>query len=159
MEISPGLPLGAHLLRRDHPEGWETQYVKSPAEVGTRKAKDKKAPLSEIIEVLNERFGTHFTEEDRLFFQQIKEKACNSEQVVQTALANPLDKFELGIRIHLCADRHRQEGTATRCLALHFATDSLGQCFKKTSLNKASLDAGDIVDQDDPCNQLNLFNY
>jgi type I restriction enzyme R subunit len=76
----------------------EAQYVKSPTEVGTGKAQDEKAPLSEIIEVLNERFGTHFTEEDRLFFQQIKEKACRSEQVIQTALANPLDKFELGVR-------------------------------------------------------------
>ena len=73
-------------------------YVKSPTEVGTGRAKDEQAPLSEIIEVLNERFGTQFTEEDRLFFQQIKEKACNSEQIVQTALANSLDKFELGIR-------------------------------------------------------------
>ena len=76
----------------------EAQYIKSPSEVGTGKAKDKKAPLSEIIEVLNERFGTQFTEEDRLFFQQIKERACKSEQVIQTAIANPLDKFELGIR-------------------------------------------------------------
>ena len=76
----------------------EGQCVKSPTEVGTGKAKDEQAPLSEIIDVLNERFGTQFTEEDRLFFQQIKEKACNSEQIVQTALANPLDKFELGIR-------------------------------------------------------------
>jgi type I restriction enzyme R subunit len=48
--------------------------------------------------VLNERFGTQFTEEDRLFFQQIKEKASKNEQVIQTALANPLHKFELGIR-------------------------------------------------------------
>ena len=76
----------------------DAQGVKSPTEVGTGKAKDEKAPLSEIIQVLNERFGTQFTEEDRLFFQQIKEKACKSEQVIQTALANPLDKFELGIR-------------------------------------------------------------
>jgi type I restriction enzyme R subunit len=76
----------------------EAQYVKSPTEVGTGKAKDEKAPLSEIIEVLNARFGTQFAEADRLFFQQIKEKACQSEQVIQTALANPLDKFELGIR-------------------------------------------------------------
>ncbi len=66
--------------------------------MGTGKAKDEKAPLSEIIEVLNERFGTQFSEEDRLFFQQIKERACKSEQIVATALANPLDKFELGIR-------------------------------------------------------------
>jgi len=76
----------------------EPQYIKSPTEVGTGKAKDEKAPLSEIIEVLNERFGTHFSEVDRLFFQQIKEKACKSDQVIQTAIANPLDKFELGIR-------------------------------------------------------------
>ena len=76
----------------------EAQYVVSPTDVGTGKVKDEKAPLSEIIEVLNERFGTQFSEEDRLFFQQIKEKACKSEQIVRTAMANPLDKFELGIR-------------------------------------------------------------
>ena len=76
----------------------EGQYVKSPTEVGTGRANDEYVPLSEIIDLLNERFGTQFTEEDRLFFQQIKEKACSSEQIVQTALANPLDKFELGIR-------------------------------------------------------------
>jgi len=66
--------------------------------VGTGKAKDQRAPLSEIIEVLNERFGTQFSEEDRLFFQQIKERACGNERVIQTALANSLEKFELGIR-------------------------------------------------------------
>jgi len=47
---------------------------------------------------LNERFGTDFNEEDRLFFEQIKEKARTDERVIQTAMANPLDKFELGIR-------------------------------------------------------------
>jgi type I restriction enzyme R subunit len=76
----------------------DPQYVKSPSEVGTGKAEDEKAPLSEIIEVLNERFGTQFSEEDRLFFAQIKERACKSEKVIQTAMANPLDKFELGVR-------------------------------------------------------------
>jgi len=76
----------------------ERQFVRSPTEVGTGKAKDEQAPLSEIIAVLNERFGTQFTEEDRLFFQQIKEKALRNKKVVDTALANPLDKFELGIR-------------------------------------------------------------
>ena len=48
--------------------------------------------------MLNERFGTNFTEEDRLFFEQIKEKAVKDEKIIRTALANPLDKFELGIR-------------------------------------------------------------
>lgn len=76
----------------------EAQYVKSPTDLGTGRAQDEEAPLSAIIEVLNERFGTRFGEEDRLFFQQIKERACRNEQVIETALANPLDRFEIGIR-------------------------------------------------------------
>ncbi|MDH5300506.1 MAG: DEAD/DEAH box helicase family protein [Gammaproteobacteria bacterium] len=77
----------------------EGEYgVKSPTDVGTGRAKDETAPLSEIIKVLNERFGTNFTDEDRLFFEQIKEKAAHSPQVVQLRQANPFDKFQLGLR-------------------------------------------------------------
>lgn len=72
--------------------------VKSPTDIGTKKEDDKKAPLSEIIQLLNEKFGTEFTDEDRLFFEQIKEKAIKNQKIINTALANPLDKFELGIR-------------------------------------------------------------
>lgn len=80
-------------LKVGEPEG-----VYSPTDVGTGKAKEEKAPLSEIIQALNDRFGTAFTEEDRLFFAQIKERAAANSQVIQTALANPLDKFQLGVR-------------------------------------------------------------
>lgn len=76
----------------------DSDGVKSPTAVGTSKVKDEDKPLSEIIQVLNEKFGTNFTEEDRLFFEQIKEKACKDERIIQTAKANTLDKFELGIR-------------------------------------------------------------
>lgn len=76
----------------------EPEGVSSPTEVGTGKVKDEKAPLSEIILTLNQRFGTAFTEEDRLFFDQIKARATGNSQVIQTAMANPLDKFQLGIR-------------------------------------------------------------
>jgi len=72
--------------------------VKSPTDVGSGKATDEQAPLSSIIEVLNERFGTDFTEEDRLFFEQVTEHASQNEQVIQTAKANSLDKFKLGIK-------------------------------------------------------------
>jgi type I restriction enzyme R subunit len=84
---------GEIILKQGDPEG-----VKSPTNVGTGKAKDEKVLLSEIIQILNERFATSFTDEDRLFFEQIKEKASKNPQVIQTALANPLDKFQLGIR-------------------------------------------------------------
>ena len=84
---------GAIELKEGEPEG-----VKSPTDVGTGRAKEEKAALSEIIQLLNERFGTDFTDEDRLFFEQIKERAMKNEKVIQTARANPLDKFQLGIR-------------------------------------------------------------
>ncbi len=85
---------GAITLNEGEPVG-----VKSPTDVGTGKAKDEKAPLSEIITVLNDRFGTEFNEEDRLFFEQIKERAVKNEQIIKTALANPqMEKFQLGIR-------------------------------------------------------------
>jgi len=76
----------------------EEVKVKSPTDTGTRKAKEEDKPLSEIIETLNERFGTDFSEADRLFFEQIKETAMRDEGVLKTAAANPLDKFELGIQ-------------------------------------------------------------
>ncbi|MDI3503783.1 MAG: type restriction enzyme subunit [Candidatus Cloacimonadota bacterium] len=75
----------------------EEVKVKSPTDTGTRKAKEEDKPLSDIIETLNERFGTDFSEADRLFFEQIKETAMLDEGVLKTAAANPLDKFELGI--------------------------------------------------------------
>ena len=66
--------------------------------MGTSKSKDENKPLSEIIQALNDRFGTDFSEEDRLFFEQIKEKASKDDKVIQTAKANTLEKFELGIQ-------------------------------------------------------------
>ncbi|MFZ2656744.1 MAG: type I restriction endonuclease [Victivallales bacterium] len=79
-------------------EGEGSYGVKSPVAVGTGKAKDEDKPLSEIISVLNDRFATDFSDEDRLFFEQIKQKACKDEHVIRTAKANTLDKFELGIK-------------------------------------------------------------
>jgi type I restriction enzyme R subunit len=76
----------------------EVITVKSPTDVGTGKATEVKAPLSAVITVLNDRFGTEFAEEDRLFFEQIKEKASNDQRIIETALANPKDKFKIGVR-------------------------------------------------------------
>jgi type I restriction enzyme R subunit len=82
INISEGDPLG----------------VDSITEAGTGRVVDEKKPLSEIIQVVNERFGTQFTEEDILFFEQIKEKAVKHDEIRKTAEANPLDKFQLGIK-------------------------------------------------------------
>ena len=76
-------------------------YITGPGEVGTGDPEEDKAPLSEIIARLNERFGTDFTDEDRLFFEQIKERALRNDDVRRMALANDLDKFALGFRPQL----------------------------------------------------------
>jgi type I restriction enzyme, R subunit len=60
--------------------GGEPTTVKSPTDVGPGKAMDEKAPLSAVITVLNERFETDFSEEDTLFFEQIKEKASKDNK-------------------------------------------------------------------------------
>ena len=84
---------GAISLKED-----EDAYVTTPTDVGTGDPEEERAPLSEIIERLNERFGTDFTDEDRLFFEQVKERGVRNEDIRQMALANPYDKFALGIR-------------------------------------------------------------
>ena len=76
-------------------------FVVSPTAVGTGDPEEDTAPLSEIIERLNDRFGTDFTDEDRLFFEQVKERAVRNEDVRRMALANTYDKFALGFRPQL----------------------------------------------------------
>ena len=81
-----------------HLSDGEAAYVTSPTEVGTGDPEEEKVPLSEIIERLTDRFGTDFTNEDRLFFEQVTAHAVNHEAVRRMALVNPLEKFMLGIR-------------------------------------------------------------
>jgi len=67
-------------------------------EVGTRKGRDDEARLSEIIDLLNDRFGTNFTKADQLFFDQVTEKARVDEEVQLKAGANAFDNFALSIK-------------------------------------------------------------
>ncbi len=109
--------------------------VKSPTAVGTGRA-DEKAPLSEIIQVLNERFGTNFTEEDRLFFAQIQEKMSKNQDVINTALANPLDKFQLGIKKAM-EDAMIQRMADNDKIVTRYLEDSSFQNVALTALAKA----------------------
>ncbi len=63
-------------------------------EAGISKPKDEKATLSDIITVLNTKFGTDFNEADRLFFDQIEEELYQDEVLKKRALNNPLDNFK-----------------------------------------------------------------
>ena len=54
---------------------------------------DQKIKLSELIDILNERFGTNFTQADQLFFDQIQEEAIESEALQKAAATNSKDDF------------------------------------------------------------------
>ncbi|EIJ34432.1 type I restriction endonuclease subunit R [Thiothrix nivea] len=63
-------------------------------EAGIKCTKDEKIALSEIIDVLNERFGTEFEEADRLFFEQIETELMQDATLKVQARVNKLDTFK-----------------------------------------------------------------
>ena len=48
----------------------------------------------EIINIINDRFGTEFSETDRLFFEQIVEDCVADEDLQVQARANTIDNFK-----------------------------------------------------------------
>ena len=71
----------------------ETDPLKGPTDVGTAGRKDEEVGLRDLVERLNERFGTSFTRADQLFFEQVRESAENDERIVEAALANQYNNF------------------------------------------------------------------
>lgn len=71
----------------------EAQPLKGPTDVGTAREKDTEVALSSLVEKLNERFGTDFTEADQLFFDQVRATAERDEKVVEAAQANNFANF------------------------------------------------------------------
>lgn len=67
--------------------------LKGPTDVGTGMVHDEPVELSTLVEKLNERFGTDFTEADQLFFDQIRASAEEDEKIVEAARANNLNNF------------------------------------------------------------------
>ena len=71
----------------------EAYPLKGPTDVGTSQVKDEEVTLSSLIDRLNERFGTNFTEEDQFFFDQIRASAENNENIAEAVRANNLTNF------------------------------------------------------------------
>ena len=71
----------------------DPEPLKGPTDVGTARAKDEEVTLSSLIDRLNERFGTDFTEVDQLFFDQIRASAERDENIAEAARANSFADF------------------------------------------------------------------
>jgi type I restriction enzyme R subunit len=67
--------------------------VSGPTAVGTGQVQQEEAPLSELIRVLNERFGAEWGEGDRLFLESIKADAIQDPIIQEAAKVNTLENF------------------------------------------------------------------
>jgi type I restriction enzyme R subunit len=63
-------------------------------EAGISRQKKEKDKLSNIITLLNNKFGTDFTEADRLYFDQIEQALIENDELKVRAQSNPLDNFK-----------------------------------------------------------------
>ncbi|MEZ5004771.1 MAG: DEAD/DEAH box helicase family protein [Chitinophagales bacterium] len=69
----------------------------SGGEAGIRMTgKEEQAALSEIIEVLNKRFGTEFNDADKLFFDQIEAELVADSKLSEQAKNNSMENFKFG---------------------------------------------------------------
>lgn len=73
----------------------EARKLDGPTEVGSGALREQPVPLSQLIDVVNDRFGTDFNQADQLFFDQIVEAAMADDGLRRAAAVNPGDKFEL----------------------------------------------------------------
>lgn len=72
----------------------EEGELSGTTEAGLKRAKDEEALLSEIINVLNDRFGTEFEEADKLFFDQIEAELMEDKTLQTQARVNKIDTFK-----------------------------------------------------------------
>ena len=73
--------------------GGEAYPLKGPTDIGSSQVNDEEVLLSSLIDRLNERFGTDFTEADQLFFDQIRISAEHNENITEAARANNYTNF------------------------------------------------------------------
>lgn len=76
----------------------EDYKLKPMGEAGQRGEWEEKERLSKIILILNDRFGTDFTNADQLFFDQIEEALTENEQLQKQAKNNPVENFKYGFK-------------------------------------------------------------
>jgi type I restriction enzyme R subunit len=106
--------------------------VSGPTDVGTgRPVEEDHALLSEVVDVLNERFGTEFTKEDQLFFDQVMGDMQKDDQLADQAKNNTPEQFKLAFD---------PKAMAALIARLERNEDISGQLMSNEELRTAALD-------------------
>ena len=72
----------------------EEGELSGTSEAGLKRAKEEEALLSEIIHVLNDRFGTEFEPADQLLLDSVEADILNNVTIQQQARVNKMDTFK-----------------------------------------------------------------
>lgn len=72
----------------------EAEALSGTSEAGLKRTKEEEALLSQIIPVLNDRFGTDFEDGDQLFLDSVEADMMKSEKLKLQAKVNQLDTFK-----------------------------------------------------------------
>ncbi len=71
------------------------QHALDPTtEAGIKKEKEEKEKLSNIINVLNTKYGTQFSDADKLYFDQIEQALFENDELKIRAKSNPIENFK-----------------------------------------------------------------
>lgn len=72
----------------------QVEYGLEPGtEAGIRKDKEEQIQLSQIVDAINTRFGTEFTEADQLLFDQVGIDLLNDDVIIKQAKTNSFESF------------------------------------------------------------------
>lgn len=73
----------------------EKYKLDGPIDVGSKILREQEENLSQVVDILNNRFGTDFNQADQYFLDQIVETAIIDSDIIQAAQSNSQDKFTL----------------------------------------------------------------
>jgi type I restriction enzyme, R subunit len=73
----------------------------APSEVGTGRNEDAPVLLSQVVQLLNDRFGANFTATGELFWEQVRDDALANQNLQQAGAANTRDDFAYALYQHL----------------------------------------------------------
>ncbi len=73
--------------------GVDPTPISGPTSVGTGVSHEEMIELSQLIDILNERFGTEFKPVDQLFFDSIREDATADTTLREAAMVNTMENF------------------------------------------------------------------
>ena len=107
-EIQQKIDMESYRIRRQH--AGKIDLARGSGQLDPQGSKDHQKPvdelevLSRIIQELNERFGTDFTDEDKVFIRQLEDRLAEDPALVASVRVNPPENARLTFD-HVVSDR------------------------------------------------------